>query len=150
MSEGLIVVVTFFTLIVGATILLVVAMNNRRRLREMEHRERLAMIERGLVPAPEVDPAGFEAASGRAGGARQADRFRTSGVTLIGLGLALMILITLTGGGAEIGVGIGGAFAMLGGALLLNYVLLTRERQPSPRWTAPRPKNVEPPADVAP
>ncbi len=36
------------------------AMQSRRQIREMEHRERLAMIERGLVPAPEVDPAAFE------------------------------------------------------------------------------------------
>ena len=28
----------------------------------MEHRERLAMIQRGLVPAPETDPLGFESA----------------------------------------------------------------------------------------
>ena len=27
-------------------------MSNRRAVREMEHRERLAMIQRGLVPAP--------------------------------------------------------------------------------------------------
>ena len=36
------------------------AMQSRRQIREMEHRERLAMIERGLVPAPEVDPAAFD------------------------------------------------------------------------------------------
>ena len=30
----------------------------------MEHRERLAMIERGLMPSPESDPGGFETAAG--------------------------------------------------------------------------------------
>ena len=30
------------------------------RVRELEVRERIAMIEKGLVPPPEVDPNGFE------------------------------------------------------------------------------------------
>ena len=30
------------------------------RVRELEIRERIAMIERGMVPPPEADPAGFE------------------------------------------------------------------------------------------
>ena len=69
------------------------AMQSRRQIREMEHRERLAMIERGLVPAPEVDPAAFE----RKFGARRARpgiagavRARSGGVIMIALGLAFM------------------------------------------------------------
>ena len=33
---------------------------SRARVRELEVRERIAMIERGLVPPPEVDPRGFD------------------------------------------------------------------------------------------
>ena len=35
------------------------------RMRELRIRERIAMIEKGLVPPPEVDPAGFDRAMGR-------------------------------------------------------------------------------------
>ena len=48
------------------------AMQSRRQIREMEHRERLAMIERGLVPAPEVDPGAFDRRFGA--GARRRSR----------------------------------------------------------------------------
>ena len=34
-------------------------------MRELEVRERIAMIERGLVPPPEVDPRGFDRAMDR-------------------------------------------------------------------------------------
>ena len=47
-------------LILAGVAVLWMAMANRRRIREMEHRERLAMIDRGLVPPPEVDPVRFE------------------------------------------------------------------------------------------
>ena len=36
------------------------AMQSRRQIREMEHRERLAMIERGLVPGVEADPGALD------------------------------------------------------------------------------------------
>jgi hypothetical protein len=35
------------------------------RVRELEIRERIALIERGLVPPPEVDPSGFDRAMAR-------------------------------------------------------------------------------------
>ena len=35
---------------------------SKARVRELEVRERIAMIERGLVPPPEVDPRGFDRA----------------------------------------------------------------------------------------
>ena len=37
----------------------------RARVRELEIRERIVMIEKGLVPPPEVDPRGFDRARGR-------------------------------------------------------------------------------------
>ena len=35
---------------------------SKARVRELEVRERIALIERGLVPPPEVDPRGFDRA----------------------------------------------------------------------------------------
>ena len=101
------------------------AMLNRRRIREMEHRERLAMIDRGLVPPPELDPAGFER---HAGAPRiespTAVRSRSAGVIMMGLGLGMMVLLTFAAESPEIGVGVGGAFAVLGAAFFVNAALL--------------------------
>ena len=58
------VVLGMTVLILAGVAVLWMAMSNRRRFREMEHRERLAMIDRGLIPPPEVDPDGFERRAG--------------------------------------------------------------------------------------
>lgn len=117
--------------VVGGVVLMIAAMNNRRKVREMAHRERLAMIERGLIPSPETDPARFEAASGLSEAAPAAPvpgaRYRTIGIELIGLGIGLAFLIGVAGGAAEIGVGIGGAIAALGCASVVNYYLMSRK-----------------------
>lgn len=131
--------------------LMIAAMFNRRRYREMEHRERLAMIERGLIPSPERNPAGFESATGLAPApdAGPGARYRTAGVLLIGFGLGLMLLMTFAAGEAGIGIGIGGAWAVLGAASLLNYSLVSR-REPDYRQWPPASRRPEPPGNVAP
>jgi hypothetical protein len=125
------VVVALLLFVVGGVVLMIAAMYSRQKIREMAHRERLAMIERGLIPSPETDPARFEAAAGLAdpGSAapRRGARYRTIGVELVGLGVGLAILIGLAGGAVEIGLGIGGAVAALGAASMLNAHLLSRK-----------------------
>jgi hypothetical protein len=46
--------------VIGGMINGIVAATAKARVRELEIRERIAMIERGLVPSPETDPKGFE------------------------------------------------------------------------------------------
>lgn len=153
MSEETAIVFTFVIAVTGAVSLIIASMNNKRRLKEMHHRERLAMIQAGLMPSPELDPAGFESAAGL--GRRPAvrgDRYRTAGVAMIGLGLGLLVLI---GGAFEeisIGIGVGGAWVMLGGALLANYFLMRGESvpEPPPSWTPPKPRTPDPPQNIAP
>jgi len=127
-DDGLGVLVAVVVIVISGVLLMVVAMNNRRRLIEAAHRERVAMIERGLVPAPERDPGGFEAGTGLSAPPpnAKAERYRTAGVVFIGLGLGLMALLTFAAGVPDIGIGVGGSWAVVGGALLLNYFLLTR------------------------
>jgi hypothetical protein len=129
------ILLTVFVLIVAAGVtLLLMAMNNRRYMRELAHRERMAMIERGLVPPPESDLVQFEpAAVALAGsqtppGPKRGERFRTLGVAMIGLGVGLAFIIALTGGNAEVGLGVGGAWTALGLASLFNYFLIRRDR----------------------
>lgn len=141
--------------IISGVIMLWMAMQSRRHLRELQHKERMALIERGIVPPPETDPEAFERASGvkPAQIAQSATRARSAGIMMIGFGLALMTLITLVSGSLSIGFGIGGAFALLGGAVVLNSVLMERDK-PDP-WRAAlteqrRPTPPEPPSNTTP
>lgn len=151
----LVVVSTLVLIIAGALGVLWMAMSNRRAVREMEHRERLAMIQRGLIPSPETDPLGFEAATTlRAPDARRAERWRTGGITLVGLGLALIVLLTFAAGEPGVAFGVGGAFTALGGAAIVNGVQMWKTvggaRYPLPS-TPPVPEPpAEPPSRFAP
>lgn len=135
MSDNGIVLFLLFTIVAGV-VLMIAAMNNRRKVREMEHRERLAMIERGVAPSPETDPVGFETATGIADGSKDgadpSERYRTAGVLLIGFGLGLIFVIGVAAGAPAVGLGIGGAWISLGAASMLNYWLMSRRK---PRWT---------------
>jgi Protein of unknown function (DUF3040) len=101
------------------------------RVRELEVRERIAMIERGLVPPPEKDPQGFDRAMGsyRRYRAREDDgdwprrrprRYRSAGVTMIGIGLGMMVLTGFTGESFRHALGVGGFMFMLGLAFFVN------------------------------
>jgi len=136
------------TIVAGAA-LMIAAMHNRRLIREMEHRERLAMIERGVMPSPEANPAAFEAAAGflepDKDAVNRSQRYRTAGVLLIGLGLGLVFVIGVAARSPDVGWGIGGAWMSLGAASLLNYWLMVRRAQWSPPTRRP-----EPPTNTAP
>jgi hypothetical protein len=144
------VVLTSITIVVFASLgVLWMAMANRRAVREMEHRERLAMIQRGLLPAPESDPLGFEeAVEAFSGAGLKSERWRTAGTLTIGLGIALMILLTFSAGEFSVGFGVGGAFATLGAAILFNGMQLGRsQRMGRPYVRRPSPNGPTPPAD---
>ena len=98
---------------------------SRARVRELEVRERIAMIERGLVPPPEVDPRGFDRAMDRHDRFdryryRAPGRHRRAGVTLMGVGFGLVFLIGVAGGSMNEGIGVGGFLVIMGLAFLIN------------------------------
>ena len=149
------IVLGFTVLILAGVSVLWMAMINRRRIREMEHRERLAMIDRGLVPPPEVDPVGFEQRSGLSRiESPAAVRSRSAGVIMMGLGLGMMVLLTFAAESPEIGVGVGGGFALLGAAFFVNAVLLGKppSYQPPRDWQSRPPSRTtgptEPPSSM--
>src|SRR5262245_8804460 len=85
--------------IAGGILYSIVKTVMRARVRELEIRERIAMIERGLVPPPEVDPRGFDRAMARLDYAisqrpSSGVRHRRAGVTMIGVGLGLLVLLS--------------------------------------------------------
>jgi hypothetical protein len=111
--------------IIGAFSVVIAAILSRTRIRELRIRERIAMIEKGLVPPPEVDPAGFDRAMGRYArsesyGRRDTGRHRRAGIILIGVGLGLVVLIGSTAGSIRQGFGVGGFLAILGLAFLVS------------------------------
>ncbi len=119
--------------LVGAFTYSIVRSLAAARVRELEVRERIAMIERGLVPPPEKDPQGFDRAMNRYDRLRDRDdddewyprrrasaRFRTAGVTMMGIGFGLMLMIGVAGGAMEAGIGVGGFLVVMGLAFFVN------------------------------
>jgi hypothetical protein len=95
---------------------------SKARVRELEVRERIALIERGLVPPPEVDPRGFDRAMHRYDRthSRSSGRHRRAGVVLMGIGFGLVMLISVAGGAMNEGIGVGGFFVIMGIAFFIN------------------------------
>jgi hypothetical protein len=108
--------------IIGSFTYIIVLTLSRARVRELEVRERIAMIERGLVPPPEVDPRGFDRAMDRYERYRERSpgRHRRAGVTLMGVGFGLMVLIGVAGDSMSSGIGVGGFLVIMGLALFIN------------------------------
>ena len=134
--------------IVGAFVLFITQILAKSRVRELEIRERIAMIERGLVPAPEVDPRGFDRAMSRLerrGSRHGSGRHRRLGVTLMGLGFGLMVLIAFTSDEWSVAVGVGGFLVIIGVAFFINSLLESPVDQYPPAGYPPTPSSAAAP-----
>ena len=136
MDEGFIValLVTFMALAAGLTVIFA-ALRYRTKVLELRHAERLAMIERGLVPSPEMS--GFEMPmAGPPPEAVVRGRSMSLGIIVVGFGIALTFLVGIAGGSLETGIGLGGAIAVLGAAFIVRSMVV---RQVLPPGMPPRP-----------
>src|SRR4051812_44264491 len=118
--------------IVGGISVAIVNSIGRARVRELEIRERIAMIERGMVPPPEVDPNGFERrmhAIDRMQTGRSSPKFRAGGVMVMSVGFGLMMMLWSLGAERE-GMGVGGFLVIIGLGLFVNS-LFARQSLPS-------------------
>jgi len=121
-SEDVLALVIPIVAIVGWAIYAIVSVVMRARVHELQVRERIAMIEKGLVPPPEKDPAAFERAMSPSlpgvppvpaphGGYRQyrAYKHRSAGITMIAVGFGLMVMMypNFRVGGFLVVVGLG-------------------------------------------
>ena len=149
MSEGELVLFSFAVLLVAGLGVIWMGIQSRRQVREMEHREKMAMIERGLMPSPELDPRAFEERMGGREANISSIRSRTAGIMMIGIGLALMVLITFASERPAVGFGLGGACAAIGAAFFINASMLARDpRRPAPSTSVePRPPALREPRD---
>jgi hypothetical protein len=126
-DEVFILTIVMFSLLVTAGVIIVVmGMYQGMKTQAMQHRERMAMIDRGLAPSPATDPDAFDRWRRPQ---RPRTRATTMGVVIVALGLALGMIIAFAGGEPDIGVGIGGAIAILGAAFIVIGEL-QRKAQP--------------------
>lgn len=112
-------------LIVGGIAVMVATIVRGGKLAELRHRERMAMIERGLTPPAPLTPT--------EGAERAYDSKMTIGIMVAGFGLALMALIAFAAGQPNIAIGVGGAFVMLGLAFVAAALVSRRHPHEPPR-----------------
>lgn len=113
METNALVAVFFVGTMVSGMFVIFMAMRQRSESLERQHRERMAMIERGHVPpAPAADRRGPPASA------------LSFGIIMVGLGLGLMTLIGVAGGSPETGIGVGGAIVILGGAFIVRSLVV--------------------------
>lgn len=101
------------------------AMRQRSELLERQHRERMAMIERGQIPLPDQT---LRRGSGPSGASSRA---LSLGIIVVGLGLALMTIIGIAGETPTVGIGIGGAIVILGASFIVRSLVVRPESQNS-------------------
>jgi hypothetical protein len=124
----------------------------RARVRELEIRERIAMIERGLVPPPESDPETFDRrmySMHQIQREHVAPRHRSAGVVLMSVGLGMMVLLTYAGGVPRQGLGVGGFIMILGLGFFINSLFAPRPPATSPAPPSSSSRPGEPPAPPA-
>ena len=142
METDVVVLAVFLNALVigGGILIILMAMYQRGKKREMWHRERLAMIERGLAPPPERDPAAFDDEEPR----RRYPPAIGVGIVIAAIGFGLMLIIGITANAAEAAVGVGGAIIVLGVAFIVLGALQRRSQPPPPERYPPTPP--QPPA----
>ena len=128
------------TAIIGSFVFIIIKALAKARVRELEIKERIAMIERGLVPAPEVDPRGFDRAMSRLDrheSRHGSGRHQRAGVTLMGVGFGLMVLIGVAFGNTSAGLGVGGFLVIMGLAFFINSRFEPRDAAASHSTSSP-------------
>src|SRR5262245_25732487 len=130
MQEETVVFWLFSFVIVGGVFIVVSAMHYRAKMLEMAHRERLAMIERGIRPAGDL------AVPSRDRPKRRSYRLLSGGIVTVGFGLGMAMLLGFTSREPEIAVGVGGAIAILGAAFIVTALVANRDVPSSaePQW----------------
>ena len=94
---------------------------NRTKVLEMAHRERLALIERGIMPAGDLDT---HQQAVRAQRTARSNKRLSAGVFIVGLGLGLATLIAFASREPEVAIGVGGAIAVVGASLIVTALLV--------------------------
>ena len=110
---------------VGGVTIIVLGLRSQAHRNELRHQERMAMIERGMVPPPEMGgwapppPAGPGVTyRDHRRGAKSGSQM-TAGIVLIGAGFAFMTIVGIAADTPSVAIGIGGALVVFGAALIV-------------------------------
>lgn len=132
--------------ITGWALLTLYRMYQAGQARDRLHRERLAMIDKGLVPPPESDPRQFERMMdwhpSSAGSRDRGSRSLRTGLLTIATGIGLALMNYLQAGDAldaRRGLGVGALLAVIGIAFLVNAMFEARSRRSDPQPTQEKP-----------
>jgi len=91
MSEETVIFSMFAILVAGGVVVIVSGMRHHGKVLEMAHRERLAMIERGLAPPPELSSSAYGPLAQRR--AARSTRMLSGGIMTVGLGLGVAMVL---------------------------------------------------------
>src|SRR5688572_16083497 len=133
MDGNVLIAIVFVVGMFAGVFLIFLALRGRSEVLERQHRERMAMIERGHIPLAEPQVS------------RASSRSLSLGIIVVGLGFALMIIIGVAGGAPDAGVGIGGAIVIVGAAFIVRSLVVRAEVPPPP----PPPRLPPPPPPQA-
>ncbi len=115
---------------VAGVFIIVTGIRHRAQSLEMAHRERMAMIEKGIVPSPETNPghAAWAAGATSSAGVQRmlydrptysSQRSLTLGIVIVAIGVGFMILIGIAARTPDVAIGIGGAIVVVGVAFIV-------------------------------
>lgn len=82
--------------LVGAMTVAIVRVTGQQRLAELERRERIAAIERGVDPAklpPMTNPDAYPSGNGAGSVARRAHGLMTGGLVLVAVGISMIVFL---------------------------------------------------------
>jgi len=116
MDSSALLAICFIATIFAGVFLIFLAMRQRSETLERQHRERMAMIERGHIPLAEPPH--------RSGGST---RSLSLGIIVVGLGFALMLIIGIAAETLTVGVGIGGAIVIVGASFIVRSMVVRPE-----------------------
>ena len=115
MDGNVLLALVFVVGMFAGVFLIFLAMRARSEALERQHRERMAMIERGHIPTSEPQIS------------RASSRSLSLGIITVGLGLALMMVISIAGQTPDVGIGIGGAIVIIGAAFIVRSLVVRSE-----------------------
>jgi len=123
--------------ITGWALITLYRMHLAGQARDRLHRERLAMIDKGLVPPPESDPQQFERMMdwhpSAAGSPDRVSRSLRSGLLTLATGIGLALMNYFQAGDSRQGLGAGVLLILIGIAFLVNAMFEGRAKQSQPR-----------------
>lgn len=160
-SEELFVMVVM-TAMASGVLIVVLGLRQRAHQLELGHRERMAMIDKGLVPSPEADPGHVvwtppgrphHPSGPSLHDISSSHRSMTLGIVIVAIGLGFMSIIGVAAQTPDVALGIGGAIMVVG----LAFIVISQVRRiaaqqsftpppvPTPRYHPGPDRPIDPP-----